>query len=401
LRGVIIANYATTAALAAGTYSNGTLGVGATFTITAHGALAAIDGQTPAANDIVLVKDQASGLQNGIYTVTTLGDAGTSAVLTRITAADTAAKIAGCNVAVALGTANANSAWTINLAAASITVGTTALTFANPHTSATAPADIAYPATVGTSPHLTRRDHMHQRGRSAATFGFRCDFSAPNTANFVSAVLYVGTMGEVGWVATNANAATGLTIGTNTATEVGLLLLSTGANTAGSCTAISGSTAPSGTSVTPTSGNPMWFEVKFALADAVSGAVDSYKIIVGLSDTLNGAPANGFWAEVDANADTHILVKTCSGGAGNVVTAVTSTVVMGTATYHIFRVTKAAGTTTCNIYIDDMVNPVGTGTMPTNIMWPCLEITKSAGTNARRLEVDWFDMDYSWATPRT
>jgi hypothetical protein len=160
LRGIIVANYATTAALAAGTYANGTLGVGATFTVTALGALAAIDGQTPAAGDIVLVKGQASGLQNGVYTVTTLGDAGTSAVLTRITAADTAAKIAGCNVAVALGTANANTAWTINLAAASITVGTTALTFVNPHTSATVPAALST-AAAGTSPHLARRDHVH------------------------------------------------------------------------------------------------------------------------------------------------------------------------------------------------------------------------------------------------
>jgi hypothetical protein len=68
--------------------------------------------------------------------------------------------LAGCQVAVLLGTSNANTAWELNLAAASITVGTTALTFANPHTSATVPAALST-AAAGTSPHLARRDHVH------------------------------------------------------------------------------------------------------------------------------------------------------------------------------------------------------------------------------------------------
>jgi hypothetical protein len=160
MRGVIEVNYATTTTLPACTYANGTLGVGATLTGNANGALAAQDGQSPAANDIILVKDQASGLQNGVYVVTTLGDGSNPFVLTRIVAAATAANLSGCQVSVLLGTANANTAWTINLAAASITVGTTALTFVNPHTSATVPAALST-AAAGTSPHLARRDHVH------------------------------------------------------------------------------------------------------------------------------------------------------------------------------------------------------------------------------------------------
>lgn len=58
---------ATTAALPAVTYANGTGGVGATLTADANGALPAQDGVTLVVNDRLLVKDQAAQLQNGIY----------------------------------------------------------------------------------------------------------------------------------------------------------------------------------------------------------------------------------------------------------------------------------------------------------------------------------------------
>ena len=60
---------ATTTVLSAVTYANGSSGVGATLTANANGALT-VDGQTMVAAERLLVKDQAAGLQNGIYTVT-------------------------------------------------------------------------------------------------------------------------------------------------------------------------------------------------------------------------------------------------------------------------------------------------------------------------------------------
>src|SRR5580700_3572398 len=63
---------ATTAALPAGTYSNGTLGVGATFTVTAQ-APVTIDGVVTVLNGIYLIKTQSSAFQNGLYQLTTLG----------------------------------------------------------------------------------------------------------------------------------------------------------------------------------------------------------------------------------------------------------------------------------------------------------------------------------------
>jgi len=78
---------ATTAALPTCTYDNGTSGVGATLTATANGALT-IDTGTVAVGDSVLVKNQATATQNGIYSVTATGSAGAVWVLTRRTDAD-------------------------------------------------------------------------------------------------------------------------------------------------------------------------------------------------------------------------------------------------------------------------------------------------------------------------
>jgi len=78
---------ATTANLSAD-YDNGTLGVGATLTVTSN-AIFASDGVTPSLEDRVLVKDQTAALQNGIYTLTVAGTVSTKWVLTRALDSDT------------------------------------------------------------------------------------------------------------------------------------------------------------------------------------------------------------------------------------------------------------------------------------------------------------------------
>jgi hypothetical protein len=78
---------ATTANLSA-TYANGTsdasggLGIGATLTASANGAIS-IDSYSAALNDRILVKNQTTQTENGIYQVTTVGDGSTAWVLTR------------------------------------------------------------------------------------------------------------------------------------------------------------------------------------------------------------------------------------------------------------------------------------------------------------------------------
>ncbi|PWU05063.1 MAG: hypothetical protein C5B43_03855 [Verrucomicrobia bacterium] len=101
----------TTVNLAGYSYDNGTSGVGATLTAGSNGAFT-VDGTSPAHNARILVKNQTSALQNGIYDLTTVGDGGTPAVLTRSTDYDEPSEIQpGDLVAVDNGTVNGGTAW--------------------------------------------------------------------------------------------------------------------------------------------------------------------------------------------------------------------------------------------------------------------------------------------------
>jgi len=126
--------YATTAALAANTYNNGTLGVGATLTGNANGALV-IDGHTfVSPTDVgvrVLIKNEATSANNGCYTVTQVGSLITPYILTRATDFDQAAAGEIANNAyffVTAGSVNIGTSYILSQTAA-ITVGTTALPF--------------------------------------------------------------------------------------------------------------------------------------------------------------------------------------------------------------------------------------------------------------------------------
>ena len=119
---------ATTAALAAVTYANGTSGVGATLTADANGALS-VDGVAVVAADRILVKNQAAALQNGIYTVSATGAVGSAFVLTRATDSDTSTEFnSGAFVFVEKGTANADNGYVMTQDT-TITFGSTTITF--------------------------------------------------------------------------------------------------------------------------------------------------------------------------------------------------------------------------------------------------------------------------------
>lgn len=109
------------------TYSNGTAGVGATLTA-ASNAVLVIDGYTVLLNDRVLVNNQASALQNGVYTVSTLGTVSVPYVLTRATDFNTVSAINGSGaIPVLNGTANNNTIWVLNVSIA--TIGTSAINY--------------------------------------------------------------------------------------------------------------------------------------------------------------------------------------------------------------------------------------------------------------------------------
>lgn len=105
--------YAASTANIAGTYTNAVGGVciGDIFTITATGALS-LDGTSPTIGVRVLLKNQSSAFQNGVWTVTVVGTTGVSPVLTRALDFDNSADLnAGSIVPVVNGTVNAGSSW--------------------------------------------------------------------------------------------------------------------------------------------------------------------------------------------------------------------------------------------------------------------------------------------------
>lgn len=114
---------ATAAALPANTYSAGTL------TATGTGALT-VDGVTVSAGQRILVKNEGTAANNGIYTVSNAGGSGAQWVLARASDAASAGQVTGgMTVPVdAGGTVNGGSVWLL-ATTQTVTIGTTALTF--------------------------------------------------------------------------------------------------------------------------------------------------------------------------------------------------------------------------------------------------------------------------------
>jgi hypothetical protein len=117
------------------TYNNGTAGVGATLTNAGTQAALVIDGVTVSVADRVLVYQQTTQTQNGIYVVTDVGSGSTNWILTRSSDADTyvinsaAGLSEGSTTFVQQGATGAGETYTCNTTGV-ITFGTTNITFA-------------------------------------------------------------------------------------------------------------------------------------------------------------------------------------------------------------------------------------------------------------------------------
>ena len=123
---------ATVAALPANTYNNGTSGVGATLTANANGALS-VDGVAAVIGNRILVKDEVTQANNGVYTVTQVGSGAAVYILTRATDFDSAGSgvdqiDAGDFFLVTAGTTLANTSF-VQQTPLPIVVGTTAIVF--------------------------------------------------------------------------------------------------------------------------------------------------------------------------------------------------------------------------------------------------------------------------------
>jgi hypothetical protein len=128
-----------------------------TLTATVNGTLAAIDGIAAAVGSFVLVKNEATGANNGVYEVTSIGSAGSKWSMVRVASMDSSAEVTpGMLFTVAEGTVNADSIWQLTTNAA-ITLNTTALAFTRRagafHESKSASGSLALPfGSVGDVP---------------------------------------------------------------------------------------------------------------------------------------------------------------------------------------------------------------------------------------------------------
>lgn len=115
--------------LSAGLDAKGSVKAATTANIAtlAGGAPNTLDGVTLAANDRVLVKDQTTANQNGIYTVTTLGT-GSNGTWSRATDMDAWTEVPSAYTWVEQGTVNADTGW-VCTADQGGTLGTTSITW--------------------------------------------------------------------------------------------------------------------------------------------------------------------------------------------------------------------------------------------------------------------------------
>lgn len=323
-------NYATTGALGTAgnlvggtittTYNNGTSGVGATLTIATSSNWTAItvDGQTVTANDRILIKNQggtASNLQNGIYTVTSVGAVGntTSFVFTRALDADQSPEIdAGDLTYVVAGTANGGDGYVqvVN----GVTVGTTAIEWSQFSGSGAVPI-----ATV----------------TSAGLASFPDAQFSVSGAGAVS-IDNLGTLAGT-FATSGASALTLTTTGTTNATLPSgtVTLMSTSGNTTGSA-------------ATLTTSRTLWGQSFNGSAD-VTGALSSVTTITGTTTLGLLSPSNastGYAVSLTGGASSGTSAQT--GGAVNI-TGGASTSGTSTNTGGSITITGGAANTTAGI----------------------------------------------------
>lgn len=232
---------ATTGALTV-TYANGASGVGATLTNAGAQAAFAVDGYTASLGDRILVKNQASALQNGIYTVTTVGSGSTNWVLTRATDDDTSAKMNNATTLVTNGTTNANTGWTQTTA--NPTIGTSNIVWVQ-FSGAGSGVSSFQTSLSGLTPSTATTGAVTLAGTLGATSGGTGTLTAPISGQFLyssAGTTYAPTTLSSVAVTTFSGGTTGLTPSSATSGAItlsGTLILANGGTNA-SLTAVNG-----------------------------------------------------------------------------------------------------------------------------------------------------------------
>jgi hypothetical protein len=321
------------------TYNNGTAGVGATLTNAGTQAALVIDGVTMVANDRVLIYQQTTQTQNGVYVVTDIGSGSTNWVLTRsadtdsygVAGPDTLSE--GSTFFVQQGATGAGETYTCNTVG-TIVFGTTNITFAQ-----ISSAQI-YSAGTG----LTLSGTQFNITNTAVTAGSYGSGAA--VATFTVNAQGQLTLASDTAIAINGNQITSGTVGSSYISGSYTGITGVGTLTAGTWTADTISTAYGGTGLTSyTAGDLPYYSTGSALSKLGIGA-NTY-----LLASTGSAPA---WTD-----PTTVSVGNAT-NAANVAVAAAST----NASYYPTFVSATTGNLGINVDADITYNP-STNTLAT------------------------------------
>jgi hypothetical protein len=282
----VSADYMTTAALPTCTYAVGALGVGATLTADASGALAAQDGITPVAGDTLWVGFQASVFQNGLYVVTQVGTGGTPWILTRDLNADQAADYTK-TVAVDIARGNLHAGKKLKVKGGTFTIGTHGL-------------NVSPVSTLGDVSFGVTRDRwaiVEEYDKFSATVG-----TLTTTAQHI-----VGATGYVNGTGTGAQLSQkDITVAGGETTN-GVAALETGTTTTGLCAVTYGGGSSAWNVL------QRWETYARIKTPTVSDGTNTFNVRFGWMDTNDGAPANGVYVEARSGSTNWWAVARAAG----------------------------------------------------------------------------------------
>jgi len=360
----VMARACTTIALTAYTYANGTAGVGATITLNANAALPTVDGVTLVVGDVVLVQNGAAFSDNGLYSVTALGDGSTTpGVLTRDPRCDTQAKILAVAIKIREGNSRRGALYEY-CNSPSITVGTTALAW------------LRVDQNRGFNEYVVSETDFEQQVLTLANNGVM----AGSWPGFV-------TLSGTSSIAPKL---------VPTQDKRGVFTFSVTTTTAVATLSFAGTPRPVMLDVS------QYFELELSIAGptALSDGSDTYRVIAGLGSGTTVANADGIWVEYTQATSTRWLGVARASSTSSTTGSTGPTV--ATTTYTRCKIVKYAGESVLHVFFDGVEATLAAGNVPLNVaLTPIITLTKSAGnTNARAFDIDYFRWVQAWPNGR-